>query len=80
MNRHDASVHDARPDEKPDETEMTERFPRSAEEKDTEREIDADHHLLVVRLVRLPPPPSWPKKHQRPEGDADGPKRDERDL
>ena len=56
---------------------MPEWVTRSEEEKDTEREVDADDHLLVPRVVRFPPPSCWPKEHQRAERYADAPEREE---
>ena len=56
---------------------MTERFSRGEEEKDTEREVDADDHLLVAGVVRFPPPPCWPEEHQGAERYADAPEREE---
>ena len=71
LNRHDAAVYDARPDGEPDETEMAEWIARRKQKADAEREVDANDHLLVVGLMRLPAPAGRPEEHQGAERDAD---------
>lgn len=76
LERHDTSMHDARPDGKPDETEMTKGLSRGTEKKNTEGEVEADEHLLVAGVVRLPAPPCWPNEHQGAECHADASERE----
>src|SRR5829696_8327647 len=72
LEQHDAGVHEAHPHHEPDEAEVLQGIFRSANQEYAQSEIDANHHLLVVRLVGRPAPPRGPQEHKRSECKADG--------
>src|SRR5262245_33852687 len=67
LNGHDATVHDARPDREPDQTQVFEWLASGQEEEHAKSRIDADDHLQIVRLAGMPRPAGWPEHGQRIE-------------
>jgi len=63
LHSHDPSVDNAGPNGEPNQTAVLQRVPRSKEKKYSESGIDAENHLLVMKLIGLPAPSRRPKGH-----------------
>jgi hypothetical protein len=71
-------MHDARPHREPDETAVPERVARGANQEHAECRVDAEDHLLILRLRRIPAPSGWPHDHERKDArDEDRPDDDQ---
>src|SRR5712691_11248370 len=68
----------AGPDRKPDQAEMSSRIAGREQEKDPQGDVDAENHVKIRGLLRLPGPPSRPDPIQGHETeDEDQTKRSE---
>src|SRR5579871_461401 len=80
LDRHDSTVHDTGPNGEPDQAQVGERFTAGDQEKNAQGGVDAQDHLQIMRLSRVPRPAGRPNDGERIDPEyKDQPNHDQRD-